>query len=90
MKNGLKGALSFTSQITEPSVDKFLPAPALDQFGRSPRTIVIDLEGTLVNCDWTREEGWIVTKRPGTDEFLSRLFQAGFEIVLFSENPEYV
>lgn len=79
---------SISGGLSDPALESFLPDSTPDSFGREPRTLVIAFEGTLVNTDWSREQGWIIRKRPGVDKFLSRLFNLGYEIVVFSSNYE--
>lgn len=50
----------------------------------APRTLVLDLEGTLTREEWSPEYGWRTAKRPGLDVFLRRMANV-YEIVLFSE-----
>lgn len=47
-----KDILGLQKGVTEPLMNKFLPDPIPDSFGRVPRTVVLDFEGTLVNLDW--------------------------------------
>lgn len=87
--NDMRASMSGVGKtFREPLVERFLPAPQLDPFGVAPRTLVIDLEGTLVKCSWSREHGWRITKRPGVDIFLTRMARAGYELVIFSDNYE--
>ena len=50
-----------------------------------PRTLVIDLEGTLVTSTWNSKHGWRHAKRPGVDEFLKEMARH-YEIVIFTTN----
>ncbi len=34
------------------------------------RTLVLDLDDTLIHSDWTRGRGWRTFKRPGAEDFL--------------------
>ena len=53
------------------------------------RTLVLDLDDTLVHSDWTRGRGWRTFKRPGTDDFLQQLV-SHFELVVYtSQLPTY-
>jgi import inner membrane translocase subunit TIM50 len=47
------------------------------------RTLVLDLDHTLVHSDWTRSRGWRVFKRPGVEDFLAAMSQY-YEIVVYT------
>lgn len=47
------------------------------------RTLVLDLDNTLVHSDWTRGRGWRTFKRPGVDDFLKQMAQM-YEIVVYT------
>lgn len=67
---------------TEPSRELLLPGwPA--QMGPPPRTLVLDLDETLVCTTWDRQNGWRTKRRPYLDKFLTTLSQH-YEIVVFS------
>lgn len=70
--------------FTEPSREKLLPDPAVPYPGApSLRTLVIDLDKTLVYSSYSRQTGWRVAKRPGAEAFLA--YMASFyEIVVFT------
>ena len=51
--------------------------------GRHVRTLVLDLDDTLVHSDWTRGRGWRTFKRPGADDFIRQLAQY-YELVVFT------
>lgn len=53
-------------------------------------TVILNLEGTLLCRKWDRKHGYRYSKRPGMDELLVKLSQAGFEILLFSDLPTNV
>ena len=50
---------------------------------RHVRTLVLDLDDTLVHSDWTRGRGWRTFKRPGADDFIRQLAQY-YELVVFT------
>ena len=52
-------------------------------FCRHVRTLVLDLDDTLVHSDWTRGRGWRTFKRPGADDFIRQLAQY-YELVVFT------
>lgn len=72
--------------FTEPSREKLLPdiRPA---FPGAPtlRTLVIDLDETLVHSSYTRSSGWRVAKRPGAEVFLAYL-ASFYEVVIYTSN----
>jgi len=47
------------------------------------RTLVLDLDDTLVHSDWTRGRGWRTFKRPGAEDFIRQLAQY-YELVVFT------
>lgn len=63
-------------------------APVPDPYGRRTRTVVVNFDGTLVCCVWTRHGGWVVRKRPGVDKFLEQCQKAGYEVILFSSKSQ--
>eukprot|EP00455_Lapot_gusevi_P043770 TRINITY_DN5370_c0_g1_i3.p1 TRINITY_DN5370_c0_g1~~TRINITY_DN5370_c0_g1_i3.p1 ORF type:complete len:328 (+),score=67.82 TRINITY_DN5370_c0_g1_i3:87-1070(+) len=73
------------------SSTSLLPDAVPDTWGRVPRTIVIDLDGTIMHSDWDREHGWRIRKRPYLDFFFYRLAQLqGVEVVLWTTQNQYV
>jgi hypothetical protein len=66
-----------------------LPPQAPDPYGRPVRTVVVNFEKTLVNSEWTRDSGWIVSKRPHVTAFLERLARCGYEVVLFTDMNQF-
>lgn len=42
---------------------------------RHVRTLVLDLDDTLVHSDWTRGRGWRTFKRPGAEDFIRTMAQ---------------
>ncbi|KAK4538185.1 hypothetical protein CDCA_CDCA16G4210 [Cyanidium caldarium] len=68
----------------EPSRDKLLPDPIVPYPGaQPPRTLVLDLDETLIHSEWTRTTGWRTAKRPGVDAFLAYMAQF-YEVVVFT------
>ena len=75
---------SFLGGFTEPTREKLLPDfPPLPPGHTALRTLVVDLEDTLVHLEWDRKFGWRTAKRPGVDEFLMRMCRS-YEIVVFT------
>lgn len=68
----------------EPSREKLLPdlQPAFPG-GPTPRTLVIDLDRTLIYSTYSRASGWRIAKRPGAEAFLAYL-ASFYEIVVFT------
>lgn len=66
-----------------------LPPETLDATGRRPRTVILNFDKTLVHCDWTRNGGWEVRKRPGVDRMIERLHMAGYELILWANMPAF-
>mmetsp|Transcript_17148 Transcript_17148/g.28733 ORF Transcript_17148/g.28733 Transcript_17148/m.28733 type:complete len:309 (+) Transcript_17148:24-950(+) len=72
----------FIKPWTVPSREKLLP-DIPPQFVPKP-TLVVSLDGCLIESLWTRQHGWRYIKRPGVDEFLEHL-SPFFEIVLWTD-----
>lgn len=68
----------------EPSRDKLLPDIPAQLKGREKPTLVISLDGTLIESQWSRQFGWRYIKRPGVDEFLAQLAPL-YELVLWTD-----
>lgn len=68
----------------EPSREKLLPDIPPQIKGREKPTLVVSLDGTLIESQWTRQFGWRYIKRPGVDEFLAQLAPL-YELVLWTD-----
>ncbi|KAK4528636.1 hypothetical protein GAYE_SCF62G6581 [Galdieria yellowstonensis] len=70
---------------------KFLPpSTRFTADGLPLRTLVLDLDETLVYSRWKPSEGWKTMVRPGAETFLEQMSNL-YEIVLFTSSaPEYV
>jgi import inner membrane translocase subunit TIM50 len=68
----------------EPSRPELLTDIPAQLKGREKPTLVISLDGTLIESQWTRQFGWRYIKRPGVDEFLAQLAPL-YELVLWTE-----
>lgn len=56
---------------------------------RHVRTLVLDLDDTLIHSDWTRARGWRTFKRPGATAFIQQMASA-YELVLYTDQlPTY-
>jgi len=69
----------------EPSRDKLLPDIPTQIKGREKPTLVISLDGTLIESQWSRQFGWRYIKRPGVDAFLAQLMPH-YELVLWTDS----
>ncbi len=83
----VRGFNDWKSDFFYSSSKPLLPMEMPDNFGRKPRTLVLNLEKTLVHAEWDRFNGWRVRKRPGVEKFLERAARAGWELVVFSDKP---
>ena len=70
-----------------PLKSKLLPdLPPIPEGYRHKKTLVLDLEDTIVYNTWDKKNGWRTLKRPGLDRFI--FYMSNFyEIVLFSNQP---
>jgi len=66
-----------------------LPPQQPDPYGRPVRTVVLNFESTLVHSEWSRDQGWIVSKRPYVSQFLEKLARCGYEVVLFTDMNQF-
>ena len=71
--------------FVDPPVSKLLPdmPPAPPGF-LAPKTLVLDLKGTIVDAKYVFGQGFVIEKRPGLTEFLGKLSQM-YEVVLYSD-----
>lgn len=67
----------------EPPVKKFLPDPIHPLM--QPKTLVLNLSGTLLKTDFVFGKGMILKRRPGLNQFLKRLSQK-YEIIIFTDD----
>lgn len=65
-----------------------LPPPLPDMYGRQPRTLVVGWDKVLLASQWTRQHGWRLQARNDAAAFLKRAFESGYEIVLWSSQPQ--
>jgi TFIIF-interacting CTD phosphatase-like protein len=49
-----------------------------------PKTLVLDLKGTLLSSEYIFGQGFVIMKRPGLTEFLNKVSQM-YEVVIFCE-----
>jgi len=76
--------------FADPPKPSLLPSLDLPNNARTPLTLVIDLDDTLVHTEWDRSHGNRTRRRPFTREFLNRMAMSGVEIVIFSTTPFYL
>ena len=83
-----RAAASLTiASYADPPTDRLLPD--LPRNASHVRTLVLDLDGVLVQSDWRRGRGWRTFKRPGVDAFLQAASQY-YELVLYTDHlPTY-
>mmetsp|Transcript_23135 Transcript_23135/g.64273 ORF Transcript_23135/g.64273 Transcript_23135/m.64273 type:complete len:357 (-) Transcript_23135:538-1608(-) len=73
----------WVKEYSDPPTDKLLPD--IPPNAIYPRfTVVLDLNETIVHSDWTRGRGWRVFKRPGVEDFISKLAPQ-VELVVFTD-----
>ncbi|KAF5190895.1 Mitochondrial import inner membrane translocase subunit tim50 [Thalictrum thalictroides] len=73
--------------FSDPYSDKLLPNMYPREQMEGIKTIVLDLEETLIYTHWTRDRGFQVIKRPGLELFLRRLAQC-CEVVVYSDQDD--
>lgn len=76
----LDGILQF---FTKPPIKKFLPDPV--HVLMQPKTLVINLTGTVLVTNFRFGKGLQIIKRPGLDDFLKRLSRY-YEIVIYTDD----
>ena len=71
--------------FAEPSREKLLPdvPPQIKGTVNDNPTLVVSLDGCLIESVWTRQHGWRYIKRPGVDQFLISLAPF-YELVLWT------
>lgn len=73
---------------TTPVMQNLLPPLVPEQ--QAIKTLVLDLEETLVHFEYDRSSGWRCMKRPYLDAFLDYLSLGGlYEVVVFSNGYSY-
>ena len=72
--------------FTDPPVERLLPnMPPTPPGYMAPKTLVLDLKGTIVSAEYVFGKGFVIDKRPGLTEFLGKLSQM-YEVVLFCDD----
>jgi TFIIF-interacting CTD phosphatase-like protein len=71
--------------ITQPPSKKLLHDPVHPDL--HPKTLVLNLNGTIIKTEYVFGKGQKITLRPGLEKMLKRLSQK-YEIVIFAEEDE--
>ena len=76
---------AWVAEYADPQSDRLLPQEPweVERGIVAPRTLVLDLEETLVHAVWERKKGWTILQRPGLQQFLD-FASHYYEIVVFS------
>ena len=83
-------AIGFRSLFMDPPLDKLLPdLPKLPPGYMQPKTLVLDLKGTLLSSEYVFGKGYVIMKRPGLTEFLNKVSQM-FEVVVLCEEDTFL
>ena len=76
--------------LTRPPVEKLLPdRPPLPPGAAYPKTLVLNLRGTLIHSEYKFGTGFEILKRPGLSVFLQRMSKY-YEIVIFGDEENGV
>ena len=74
--------------MTRPPIEKLLPDPPPLMPGQIfPKTLILNLRGTLVCSEYKFGEGFEFKKRPGLSAFLNRMSQM-YEVVVFGDEEQ--
>lgn len=77
------------SLFMDPPLDKLLPdLPKLPPGYMSPKTLVLDLKGTILSAEYVFGKGYVIMKRPGLTEFLNKVSQM-YEVVILCEEDTF-
>jgi Dullard-like phosphatase family protein len=81
--------LGLKSLMIDPPLDKLLPdLPRMLPGYMTPKTLVLDLKGTILSTEYVFGKGYVIMKRPGLTEFLNKLSQL-YEIVILCEEDTF-
>lgn len=73
------------SLMVDPPLDKLLPdLPKMPPGYPLPKTLVLDLKGTIISTEYVFGKGYVIMKRPGLTEFLNKMSQM-YEVVILCE-----
>lgn len=76
--------------LTRPPVEKLLPdRPPLPPGAMYPKTLVLNLRGTILSQEYKFGVGYEILKRPGLSVFLQRMSRY-YEIVIFGDEENGV
>jgi mitochondrial import inner membrane translocase subunit TIM50 len=57
--------------------------------GFVPKTLVLNLSGTMIHSEYKLGSGFEILKRPGLDYFLQRIIKY-YEVVIFADEDLFV
>ena len=81
--------INIRSLMIDPPLDKLLPdLQKMPPGYLTPKTLVLDLKGTILSTEYVFGKGYVIMKRPGLTEFLSRMSQL-YEIVILCEEDTF-
>ena len=85
-ENFYKGVRSLA---LDPPLDKLLPdLPKMPPGYMTPKTLVLDLRGTILSAEYEFGKGYVIMKRPGLTEFLQKMVQM-YEVVVLCEEDTF-
>ena len=73
----------------DPPLDKLLPdLPKMPPGYGTPKTLVLDLKGTILSTEYAFGKGYVIMKRPGLTEFLQKMSKM-YEVVILCEEETF-
>ena len=77
------------SMMMDPPLDKLLPdLPKMPPGYATPKTLVLDLKGTILSTEYVFGKGYVIMKRPGLTEFLQKMSKM-YEVVILCEEETF-
>jgi len=80
----------YSEVLREPSRELLLPPPLEHPYVQPPYTLVVELNGVLLNPEWTYKTGWRFKKRPFLDYFIQQCGPPLFELVVFTSESGWM
>ncbi|RWS05688.1 mitochondrial import inner membrane translocase subunit TIM50-like protein, partial [Dinothrombium tinctorium] len=80
---------NYNEILREPSRELLLPPPLEHPYVQPPYTLVVEMNGVLLNPEWTYKTGWRFKKRAFIDYFLQQCGPPLFELVIFTEETGF-
>ena len=81
--------LAVKAMMLDPPLDKLLPdLPKMPPGYLTPKTLVLDLKGTILSTEYVFGKGYVIMKRPGLSEFLSKMSKM-YEVVILCEEETF-